>query len=199
MSELQRVEFSYEVDSDVWIPLPTRWPDATFGTKQDWIEYASRICTAHTSWWNPIGRKQWRSIVSTAVRDRNDDGLDIDFLHVPGKRGRIIVATLSFSRSDIEESAGSREEHALKELPAPLAAPQTTPFLSPSIGEGIKLVSTHQHKNNGRNSPLRVINYVWEYNNVFAHVYAEHHDLARLDEFEPDLDELARSFRIHNP
>lgn len=203
MSDPSRwIEFSYDVSTDVWIPLPTDWPNPQVGTKEDWLESASRICMRHTKWWNPMGRKQWNTVLQTLIQDSPEGALSMCFVHVPSRWGRIAHAVLTFDWGDLDHPEHpdlTLEERLLIGGPAPLEAPIVTPFISPALGKGFKMSSIHPLTGSARGTQFRSITYAWSYRGVHAVLTMEDYDLKRLAEFEPDLDELARSFSVVTP
>ncbi|MGV8967025.1 MAG: hypothetical protein ACOH2F_12180 [Cellulomonas sp.] len=179
-----RVDF----DQDSWLYVPESWPWNGFENLDHWVATvcdllgpAHQLDATTTTW---LGTS-----LQAIAAARPDDESRFIYLAAPD-RFLFFVSVLYTASDDL-----TLEDLAAVNDPAATRKPESRPFVSPQLGEGIRSLR-HVDTGGPDHDLAAIVQYAWKSGGLDVVVIAADFNLVLVDELLPVIDELALSISV---
>jgi hypothetical protein len=172
-------------DRDLWLHVPEEFPWHEFGTLDEWVSRVTNLVSDDQAFEGP--EKEW---LANSLRYIHGGRAPYESRYVYLADPRNAFFFVSVLVADPAENLSLDTLAAAKD-PAATAAPDVTPFASPTLGDGIRTI---RHVNAGppTHDVVGIVQYAWKGDIVDVVVVASHYNVVLLQEALPVIDELAR-------
>ncbi|WP_084079438.1 hypothetical protein [Demequina sp. NBRC 110057] len=189
MSAPDAPDIHIDADFDVWLPIPTEWPWQDYPDVHTWADTVARAFGDAYDWSEQT--RQWCIDAVTALSvDAPDDETRLAIID-PDANWVFFTAVLwspTDATASVEELAGAGDDSSLRGV-------ELVPFVSPTLGEGIR-GTRYVDDESSSHDVVGMVQHAFRAKGLDIVVMSSGYDLLLLQELVPALDDLARSISV---